>query len=233
MGIWFWFILAFFFFAFITIVRKWYDYAFLFTIAIGFAINANIFNAISTPIYLGQIIFSIDSILYTGFMFCVVVCAIEYGIRKAKILTSSAIAAILLSAMIEFLANVSSFGYKTQFLLNFSGYFFSALGTFAGVWIMLFVFEKMQKKNINIYLSIVICILLSSIINTSIYYIFTILTTKSLESLGFMLLGSYIGKIFCIAICLLSFYINTHYFIPNDLKEKYVKKKEDEKINNI
>lgn len=229
MGIWFWFVLAFVFFTLITIIRRWHDYSMLYTIAIGFAINANIFNATSTPIFFGPLTFSIDSILYTGFMFCVVVCAIEYGVRNAKILTSSVIAAILLSAIIEFLAKISSFGYQTQFMLNFFGYLFSAVGTFAGVWVMLFVFEKLQKKKVNINLNITICILLSSIINTSIYYIFTIITTKSVENLGFMLLGSYIGKTFCIALCLTSFYISTHLFIPNDLKEKYCKKNEDDK----
>lgn len=229
MGIWFWFVLAFVFFVFITLVRKWHDYAMLFTIAIGFAINANIFNATTTPMYCGPLVFSIDSILYTGFMFCVVICAIEYSIRNAKILTSSAIAAILLSATIEFLSNISSFGYKTQFLISFFGYFFSAVGTFAGVWFMLFVFEKLKNKKINNYLNIVICILISSIINSSIYYVFTIITTAGLQDFSYMLIGSYIGKIFCIGLCLISFYINTHLFIPNNLKEKYCKKNEDDK----
>ena len=53
MGIWFWFILAFVGFAFITLIRKWHDQALLYTIAIGFAINANIFNAFSSPIQWG------------------------------------------------------------------------------------------------------------------------------------------------------------------------------------
>ena len=228
MQIWFWIILAVIGFAFITIVRKWHDYSMLYTIAIGFAINANIFNAFSAPIYLGSIVFSIDSILYTGFMFCIVVCAIEYGSIKAKVLTSSTIAAILLSAAIEFLAKTSSTGYQSGYFLGFCSYFFSALGTFAGVWLMLFVFEKLKAKNVNIYLNIVICILISSVVNSSIFYIFTILTTKNLE-ITYILLGSYIGKLFCIALCLLSFYINTHLLIPNNLKEKYKKNKEKEK----
>lgn len=233
MGIWFWFVLAFIAFAFITIARKWHDHSMIFTIAIGFAINANIFNATSTPIYSGPLIFSIDSILYTGFMFCVVISAIEYGVRDAKILTSSSIAAILLSTIIEFLARVSSTGYQAQYLLSSLSFIFSALGTFAGVWLMLFIFEKLKAKNLNVYLITVICILIASIVNSSIYYVFTLLTTQSTRNLLYALLGSYIGKVFCIALCLLTFYINTHIFIPNNLKEKYCKKeiKEIEKEN--
>ena len=224
MGIWLWLIISILAFAFITIARRWHDYSVLFTIAIGFAINANIFNALTTPISFDVLIFSIDSILYTGFMFCVVVCAIEYGTRKAKILTSSAIAAILLSAVIEFLAKTSSNGFQTANLLNLCSYVFSAIGTFVGVWFMLWLYEKLKKKNINTYLNIIICILVSSILNSTIFYIFTILTTKN-EQIPYILLGSYIGKFFCIGLCLLSFFISTHIFIPNDLKEKYIKNK--------
>ena len=232
MDIWFWFVLAIIIFAFITFIRKWYDHAMLYTIAIGFAINANIFNAMTAPVYCGPLTFSIDSILYTGFMFCVIVCAIEYGVREAKILTSSAIAAILLSALIEFLAKISSIGYQTAFIMNFFGYFFSAVGTFAGVWLMLFIFEKLKKRGVNNYINISLGILIASIVNTSIYYIFTIITTKSVNNLGYMLAGSYIGKVFCILLCLCSFFVSTRLFIPNNLKEKYAKtsQKKDEKI---
>ena len=225
MGIWFWFVLAIGFFAFITIIRKWHDNAMLYTLAIGFAINANIFHAFSAPIYAGALVFSIDSILYTGFMFCVVISAIEYGTRNAKILTSSTIAAILLSAAIEFLARTSSTGYQTQYLTNFFSYFFSAVGTFAGVWIMLFAFEKLKNKKVNIYLNITICILISSIINSSIFYVFTILTTGLIDNLIYILIGSYIGKIFCIGLCTISYFISSHYFIPKGLEEKYKKNK--------
>ena len=225
MGIWFWFLISLISFVFITLIRKKYDYAMLYTISISFAINANIFNSLTAPIYCGPIVFSIDSILYTGFMYCVIVCAHEYRIRNSKILTSATIAAILLSASIEFLAKTSSTGFQTEYLLNFLSYFFSAVGTFAGVWLMLFVYKFLQNKNINPYFSFIICILISSIINSSIFYIFTIIATESIDNLLYILIGSYIGKIFCIALSLISFYISTHLFIPTNLKEKYSKAK--------
>lgn len=231
MGIWFWFVLAVLGFVFITLVRKWHDYAILFTIAIGFAINANIFHALSAPIYWGSLIFSIDSILYTGFMFCVVICANEYGIRKAKILTSSAIAAILLSAVIEFLAKISTTsGFAPEYFTTMCGYVFSAVGTFLGVWLMLYVFEKLKAKNLNIYVNMIVCILIASIINSSVFYGFTLLI-NSIENFANIIVGSYIGKIFCIILCLLSYYVNTHYYIPNNLKEKYKPAKQPENID--
>ena len=229
MGVWFWFVLAVIGFVFISIIRKWHDYAMLYTLAIGFAINANIYNATTVPMYLGTIVFSIDSILYTGFMFCVIVCAIEYGVVKAKILTSSTIAAILLSAVIEQLAKISTYGFHTEYLTSFLSYFFSVLGTFAGVWLMLWAYEKMQEKNINIYLIIMACVAIANIVNSVIFYIFTIISTGSAENLLGMLIGSVIGKIFCIMLCLLSFYMSTHFFIPRGLEEKYKPANEDEK----
>ena len=224
MGIWFWFVMAFIAFAFITLVRKRHDYAMLYTIAIGFAINANIFNATSVPIAWGPLVFSIDSILYTGFMYCVMVCAHEYSIRNAKILTSSTIAAILLSAGIEFLAKTSTAGFQAEFLTGFLGYFFSAVGTFAAVWLMLFVYRLLKEKKCNTYINFVVCIIISSIINSSIFYIFTRLTTADITTLPYMLAGSYIGKLICIVLCLASFFVSTHWFIPNNLKDKYKNK---------
>ena len=221
MEFWFWIILAFISTAFITLVRKKYDYSMLYTIAIGYAINANLFNASTAPIIFGSLIFSVDSILYTGFMFCVLVCAHEYSVRNAKILTSSSIAAIILSATIEILAKTSSTGFESIYLINFLSYVFSALGTFAGVWLMLYIYTQLKNKNCNNYLNFTICIIIASIVNSSIFYIFTRITAEDISTLPFMLIGSYLGKFFCIGLCLISFYISTHLLIPNNLKDKY------------
>lgn len=227
MGIWFWFILAFIGFAFIVLIRKKHDYAMLYTISIGFAINANIFNALSAPIYCGPVVFSIDSILYTGFMFCVIICAHEYSVRNAKILTSSTIAAILLSAVIELFAKASTNGFQSEYFISFLSYLFSAVGTFAAVWFMLFVYNLLKNKNCNTYLNFVVCLLSASIINSTIFYIFTKISAEKVSNLAYMLLGSYLGKIFCILLCLICFYISTHWFIPTNLEEKYKKIKKD------
>ena len=219
MGLWFLALLGIVFFALLTLCRRWYDYAILFTFAIGFAVNANIYNSISTPVHFYKLIFAIDSILYTGFTFTVIICAKEYGVKKGKILTSSAIAAVLLSALIELCASISSFGYDIEFIKTFFGYIFSAIGTFIGIWVMLFVFEKIEKKNINIYLIMFICVLLSSIINSTIYYSYYLIAYQNTTNFLYLLLGSYIGKLYAIALGLISYAINKHLWIPNDLKK--------------
>ncbi len=224
MPFWFWIIMAVIIFAFITLVRRWYDYSILFTIAIGFAVNANIFNSSNVPVYLGDLVFAIDSILYTGFMFAVIICAREYGVRKAKILTSSSIAAILVSASIEFLANVSSFGYATEYLISTLSYVYSALGTFLGVWLMLYIYSKLDALKTHVALNFIFCVIITSVVNTAVYYGLMALTLGSIIAVWQVLLGSFIGKIICIALGLISYYINTHFWIPKDLLGKYVNK---------
>ncbi len=227
MKIWFLIIVAIILFAFFTVVRKWHDYSMLFTIAIGFAVNANIYNGITSPVFLGNIKFSIDAALYTGFTFTVIICAIEYGIRKAKILTSSTIAAVLLSAVIEFFARLSVNGYQQDIVIDLFGYFSSSLGTFVGVWISLYCLEKLQKKNVNTYLILTILVLLISVFNSMFYHIYYLLATGNVDGFGYVVLGSYIGKLFAVILGLIAFYINTHYWIPVNLINKYKKPKEE------
>ena len=213
-------------FAFLTFVRKWHDYALLFTVAIGFAVNANIYNSVTTPVMLGNIVFAIDSILYTGFMFTVLIVAKEYGVRKAKIMTSSTIAAILVSAFIEFFAKFSSFGYSQPIFNSLCSYIFSSLGTFLGVWIMLVIFEALEKRGTNTYINFINCVIVASLINSLCYYgLSAVVTGTQIDNFIYMLIGSYIGKFFSIILGLISYFINTHFWIPNDLKYKYPTKK--------
>ena len=221
MNIWFLVLIAFLSFAFIAFIRKWHDYSLLFTIAIGFAVNANIYNGITAPVVCGNIVFAVDSILYTGFMFTVIICAREYGVRKAKILTSATIAAILLSAVIEFFAKLSSVGYSYSLIVQLLSYFFSAIGTFAGVWLMLFIYKKFDEKNVNVYLNFTLCVLIASIVNSAVYYGLNALISGKIANFWWILAGSYIGKIVSILLGLLVYFINTHFWVPNDLKEKY------------
>lgn len=220
MDLWFLAILGILFFALLTFCRRWYDYAMLFTFAIGFAVNANIYNSVTVPVKFYNLIFAIDSILYTGFTFTVIICAKEYGIRKAKILTSSAIAAVLLSALIELTATISSNGFDTLYFKQFFGYIASAVGTFIGIWVMLYIFDKLNSKNANTYLAFLLCVLTSSIINSTIYYGYYLIAYQNTTNFLYILLGSYIGKLYAIILGLISYAINKNLWIPLDLKEK-------------
>lgn len=220
MDLWFLAVVGILLFALLTLCRRWYDYSMLFTFAIGFAVNANIYNSVSSPVEFYKLIFAIDSILYTGFAFTVIICAKEYGIKKAKILTLSAIAAVILSAIIELFASISSFGFDSNYFKAFFGYIASAIGTFVGFYFMICLFDKFMKKKINIYLSMFICVLIASIINSTIYYSYSLIVYQDFTNFLYILLGSYLGKLFAINLGMLSYYVNTHLWIPLDLKNR-------------
>ena len=222
MDLWFLALVGIILFALLTLCRRWFDYSMLFTFAIGFAVNANIYNSLSAPVHFYKLIFAIDSILYTGFAFTVIICAKEYGAKKAKILTLSAIAAVLLSAIIELLASISAFGFDSNYFSTFFGYIASAIGTFIGFYLMIYVFEKMINKNINVYISIFVCVLIASIVNSTIYYSYALIVYKNINDFIYILLGSYIGKIYAIILGLLSYLVNKKLWIPNDLKKKEI-----------
>ena len=64
--------------------RHYYDSVALISVAIGAAINANIYNSATMPITAGWLIFGIDSMLYTLFMFTVIWRAKDYNVSSAK-----------------------------------------------------------------------------------------------------------------------------------------------------
>lgn len=228
MSIWFLIGIAIFLFAVLTFFRRWHDYSVLFAIAIGFAVNANIYNSSTNPVYLGEIVFAIDSILYMGFTFTVLICAKDHGIKQAVVLTTSTVIAIIVSAGIELFAELSSNGYKQEFLNTFFAYLFSALGTAIGIALMLYIFYLLNKRKTNVYLTFIICAIIANIINSSIYYGFSLIVNGSQSNFGYVLLGSLIGKTFSMALGLISYFINSKYWIPLDLKNKNI----DLELNN-
>ena len=191
-----------------TIARRVNDVFILIAVAIGCAVNANLFTPLSHPITLGKLIFAPDSILYTLFIFTIIIRAIDYSIKDAKTMTITAVIAIVISAVIELFATISFNGkMELEYLITFGKYLFSAIGTIAGVWLMLLVYQKLKDKKVNVYAIIYIGILVACLINSNIYYGFVALSRlRFIENSFYLLLGSFIGKIFCVHLAFLSYY---------------------------
>ena len=51
-----------------TLFRRWIDIPTLIAVAIGCAVNANIFTPLNSGVEVGSLVFSIEAILYTLFM---------------------------------------------------------------------------------------------------------------------------------------------------------------------
>ncbi len=196
------------FFAAFTFARKFNDIAVLIAVAIGCCVNANIFTAVSHPITVWGMTFGIDSILYSMFLFTIIIRMFDYSIREGQVMTLTSIAAILISAVIEYVAIVS---YKGTFekidLFNLIKYFASAVGTFISIWLIEKLYLAMSKKNLNKYFMFLILILNGGLINALFLYgVMGLINGFSGHSLS-IFLGSLILRLFCVALCHTSYYI--------------------------
>lgn len=180
-----------FFMAF-TFSRKIADVPVLIAVAIGCCVNANIFTSLSSPIEVGNLVFGMDSILYTIFIFTIIIRMMDYSLKDAQIMTLTSIAAILISALIEYssiLAKVGAFHLSDFY--NLLKYVASTTGTFFAVWVIEKIYLKLNNTKINKYFMLFILISVGSIINTTWLYGFTILV----DGLSGRTLAIFVGSI--------------------------------------
>ena len=203
-----------------TLFRRWIDIPTLIAVAIGCAVNANIFYPLTAPVPLGSLVFSIECVLYTLFMYTIVVRILDYGYKAAKTMTFTSVAAILISAFIELVAILSRDGFNVDSLKLFSKYLFSSLGTIIGVWIMVSITIKCRQKNISCYLIIPFSIIFISLIHAVVFYggIALVEWQIGLYTLN-AFLGTLIGKAACIGLSILCYFINKNYWRPLNLVE--------------
>ena len=208
-----------------TLFRRWIDIPTLIAVAIGCAVNANIFNPVTYPIEVGELAFSIEIVLYTLFIYTIMVRILDYGYGEAKRMTFTSVAAILISAFIELVATLMSNGFTAHTFHIFSYYLFSSIGTIFGVWMMIFVTIHLRAKNASSYAIIPLGIAVASIIHAIFFYggISLMEWEIGLYTLK-AFIGTIIGKTVCIVLSMLCYFINKNYWKPLNLIEKEEKK---------
>jgi hypothetical protein len=191
---------------FIT-TRKMFGKNALFVIGIGSVIGANLYNANDFPIVIGNLVFGIDSVIYTLFVFSILSMYIEYGMQSMRDALYSAAGSIVLTGLLSFSGYYFQSGITNAMVLNFCSYLFSLMGTIIAIELMIWLFKRLKPK-INVYLNIAIGLILATLVNSIIYYGLSILFIGSTSQVFLQaLIGSYIGKGFCIILCLIAFYI--------------------------
>jgi len=204
-----------------TLCRRWMDIPTLIAVAIGCAVNANIFTPIKYPIVLGDFVFSFEIVLYTLFMYTIVVRILDYGYADAKKMTLTSVAAIIISAVIELFALLAQKGFVTEVFQDFALYVFSSAGTILGVWVMILITIQCRKKNISSYLIIPFAIAASCIIHGTIYYGGMALVKWSTDFYTIqLLLTTMLGKSVCILLGVLCYFINQRFWKPLSLVSK-------------
>ena len=204
-----------------TLCRRWIDVPTLIAVAIGCAVNANIFNPLTAPIHVGSFTLSIETVLYTLFMYTIVVRILDYGYGEAKSMTFTSVAAIIISAIIELFARLMMNGFTVDNFREFSYYIFSSIGTILGVWLMVLITIWMRKKNLSSYLIIPVAIAASSIVHAIFFFGGIALVNWDYSIYSFVeSLGTIIGKTICIGLSVLCYSINKELWVPLNLIEK-------------
>ena len=212
-----------------TLFRKWIDIPTLLAVAIGCACNANFFTVMTHPITVGPFIFSFEIVLYTLFIYTLLIRILDYGYNAAKVMTFTSIAAIIISAIIELMALLAKDGFTVEVLKNFSYYIFSSLGTLLGAWVMVAITIGLTKYKVSCYFIIPLALAAASVIHSMFYYGGIALVNWE-SGLKFYpwnaIFGTLVGKSICIALAILCYWINKTVWIPNNiLKMKEGKEK--------
>lgn len=181
----------------------------LFVVGIGCAIGSNIYNVGDYGIVIGNLVFGIDSVIYTVFIFVVLLCLKNYDEKSAFTLLYSAMGSIMLSALLVFIASWASAGFASNLIWGFVSYLISVIATFAALFITIKLFKYFESKNLNVYLNFLINVLIASFINSLIYFGAVAIISGFEENFLGQLGASYIGKLMSTAFSLLTYFICT------------------------
>ena len=200
-----------------TLLRRWIDIPMLIAVAIGCAVNANIFNpltGITAPIVVGPFTFSMEIVLYTLFMYTIMIRVLDYSYYDGKIMTLTSVAAIIISAFIELIAKLTSSGDVSTTFIEFAYYLISCVGTALAVWLMIFITIHSRDKKVPAPLIIGFALVASSIAHSAVYYGGIMLIKQDWLYTLSCLYGALLGKGVCILLAMFSYLVNLKWWKP-------------------
>lgn len=196
-------------FAILIVSNRFWGKDALFIVGIGCAIGSNIYNVGDYGIVIGNLVFGIDSVIYTVFIFVVLLCLKNYDEKSAFTLLYSAMGSIMLSALLVFIASWASAGFASNLIWGFVSYLISVIATFVALFTTIKLFKYFEGKNLNVYLNFLINVLITSFINSLIYFGAVAIISGFEENFLGQLGASYIGKLMSTAFSLLTYFICT------------------------
>ena len=196
-------------FAILIVSNRFWGKDALFVVGIGCAIGSNIYNVGDYGIVIGNLVFGIDSVIYTVFVFVVLLCLKNYDEKSAFTLLYSAMGSIMLSALLVFIASWASAGFASNLIWGFVSYLISVIATFAALFTTIKLFKYFESKNLNVYLNFLINVLIASFINSLIYFGAVAIISGFEENFLGQLGASYIEKLMSTAFSLLTYFICT------------------------
>ena len=199
----------------------------IFTLSIGAVIGANVYNIGSYPVEIGKLVFGMDGVVYTIFLFCLLIMLIDYGKKDMHLVLYTAMFSIFFTALLAFFGSYLQNGAITESQIwSTLSYIFSILGTYVAVICMMFLYQKLRSKNFNNTLAFIACLLIGNLINSIIYFGLTFVVTGSLgENFVYSLMGSFITKFLSTLICAVVYFVYEKYW------NKQIEKTKDDSTN--
>lgn len=182
----------------------------LYALAIGGVVNANFFHAGNYPIECFNLPFGIDSIIYTLFIFCVIVMSIKENKKSAYLLAVSSIVAILFSALMQLTAELLSNGSSIEVWTTFISFLMSSFASMVSIIITLEILDKLKSK-LNSYILLIIGIIIICLIDTFIYYPLLMLIYAVPANILTLLFTSMLGKLIALLCSILAYYLLNTY----------------------
>jgi uncharacterized PurR-regulated membrane protein YhhQ (DUF165 family) len=187
-------------------------------------VNANFFHAIDYPIDIFGWNFGFDAIIFTLYIFTLILTLMYYGKKQATIYTFSGSIAVLLAGIIELCAVSFSTGHQEEAWRKFGGFVISVIATIAAGLVIITVIEAIKKRHkVHDMWLMIIGIVLATLVNSTIYYSIA----PFINGAGFdwhIIITSYFGKTIALGVAILVFGVMK-------LIEKHQKKKELSNIN--
>lgn len=184
---------------------KKYKATTLYALAIGGVVNANFFHAGAYPVTCFGLPFGIDSLIYTLFVFCVMVMLLHETKRDAYLLAVSSIVAILFSACMQLVADLLSIGSSVFVWQRFAGFCISAFASIIAILVAVEIVSRMKAKH-NAYLCMAVGIIITILLNSGIYYPLSVLINVSTGNVWLYLATSFLGKLIALGYSLLAFF---------------------------
>lgn len=202
---------------------KKYHNTTLYALAIGGVVNSNLLTAYTYPIDIFGLSFGIDSIIYTLFVYCVVLMYLKEGKKSAYLLGISSIIAIMFSALMQFVGDSLSDKVISFDTLNTFGYFIIAsFSSLVAIICMLEALDRFKKFKLfnNPYVVSIVGIIICTFVNFSIYYgTIVLFIGRTGTYLWELLLTSYLGKTYALLCSIIALYFYFKIKKRNESKE--------------
>lgn len=188
--------------------KKYFSVA-LYALAIGGVVNSMYFGFNDFPINIFNLNFGIDSIIYSLFLFAVLMMFFETGKKNAIMLTVSSVLAILFAAHMELFAKIFSDNISMEMWQRYWSFIFTFIASLGASICMIYIVSILKNKTkINEYLLLIIGMGIGSFINTTIFYgLNGFIQDLTLTQIGISLASSYIGKALSILVGLLVLFV--------------------------